>query len=331
MRLGWEPITLRLKQPFRIAHQSSETRDNVLVHVDSGVGEAAGVTYLGESSASIVRYLAGIDPSALGDPRHLDAVLARLPAGSSAARAGFDIALHDRFGQELGQPLYRLLGLDPERIPLTSFTLGMDEPDALARAAKNAALPILKLKLGDARDADRVSAVRAATSSSLRVDANTSWSVERAQALLPRLAELGVELVEQPLAVGDLEGLRALRKVEPRPLVFADESIRTRADILAHRDLVDGVVIKLMKCGGLREAVRQITLAHALDLEVMLGCAVESSVAVTAAAHIAPLVERVDLDGPWLIANDPYLGVRYEGAKLVLPTAPGLGVTRRAP
>jgi L-alanine-DL-glutamate epimerase-like enolase superfamily enzyme len=187
----------------------------------------------------------------------------------------------------------------------------------------------LKIKLGTSDDAARVRNIRAATRATLRADANGGWTLEQAEKMLPLLAEHDFELVEQPLAAGELEGLGALMRLAPRPLVFADESIRSSADILAHRGQVDGVVLKLAKCGGIRETQRQIALAHAAGLRVMLGCMVETSVAVTAAAHLAPLVEHVDLDGPLLIGNDPVRGVGYEDGRLTLPSGPGLGLRPR--
>jgi L-Ala-D/L-Glu epimerase / N-acetyl-D-glutamate racemase len=329
MKLAWRPLTLELERPFTIAHGQSDTRTNVLTELDEGLGEAAGVPYLGESEASIVAYLEQVDLGALDDPSHIDDVLARLSPGSAAARAACDMALHDLWGKRLGQPLHRLLGLNPARIQPSSFTIAMASPEETAAQARRLALPIFKLKLGDAQDEARVVALRQACSARLRVDANAGWSRDRAAALLPRLAELGVELCEQPLPAGDLDGLAALARVQPRPLIFADEGIKTARDILAHAGKVEGVVIKLAKCGGIREAMRQISVAHALGLQVMLSCMIESSLAVTAAAQIAPLAEHVDLDGPLLIKNDPFVGLSYEGARITLPSGPGLGVTAR--
>ncbi|MET0412075.1 MAG: dipeptide epimerase [Polyangiaceae bacterium] len=327
MKLGWQPLTLELERPFTIAHGQSNTRTNVLTQLDEGIGEAAGVPYLGETEAGIVAYLAQVDLRDLDDPAQIDEVLARLPAGSAAARAACDMALHDLWGKRLGQPLHRLLGLNPARIQPTSFTIAMAAPDAMAEQARRLALPILKIKLGDEQDEARVLALRQACASRLRVDANAGWSREKAARLLPRLAELGVELVEQPLPAGDVEGLAALARMRPRPAIFADESIKTSADVIAHASVVDGVVIKLAKCGGIREAMRQMCVAHALGLEVMLGCMIESSLAVTAAAQLAPLAEHIDLDGPLLIKSDPFVGISYEGARIALPLGPGLGVT----
>jgi L-alanine-DL-glutamate epimerase-like enolase superfamily enzyme len=348
MRLVIEALGLRLRQPFVIAHGASTTRDNVLVRLVGsgvhagleGVGEAAAVPYLGESRAGIVAYLEALGRAQPDlDPLGLAHTIDALPAGSAAARAAVDIALHDAFGQALGAPLYRLLGLEPRRSPPSSFTIAIGTPEQMAEAARAAPLPVLKLKLGadgggvsPAEDADlaRVDAVRAASSLPIRVDANAGWSRERAERLLPLLAERGVELCEQPLAAGDLDGLRALSRLPRRPALFADESIRTSADIVAHAGLVEGVVIKLAKSGGIRGALRDIALARALGLDVLLSCMIESSVAVTAAAHIAPLCQHVDLDGPLLIDNDPFEGVLHHEGRLVLSERPGLGLLARA-
>lgn len=329
--ITYAPLTLELRTTFRIAHGASDQRHNVLVRVAEGVGEAAAVAYHGETQAGIMSYLESLggfdDDPMLGEA--LEDVLTRLPAGSQAARAGVDIALHDLWGQRLGQPLYRLLGLNPEKIPLTSFTIAMDAPEAMAERARASGLPILKIKVGSEQDEAMLSAIRKATDAQLRLDANAGWSREQAQKWLPRLAEYGVELMEQPLPVGDIEGLRQLRALKSGVPIFADESIKTARDVAAHAGAVDGVVIKLMKTGGIREALRAIHTARAHDMQVMLSCMIESSVGVTAAAHLAPLCDTVDLDGPLLVKNDPFEGVCYEGARLILPNRPGIGVRLR--
>jgi L-Ala-D/L-Glu epimerase len=334
MQLSWEPITLDLKTPFRIAHGTSSQRHNVLVRLDEGVGEAPAVPYYGETQASILEYLSRV-PVLGDDPSDLDAVLNRLPSGSRAARAAIDIALHDLWGKRLGQPLFRLFGLNPETIPLTSFTIALEEPSEMAQRAKDSGFPILKVKLGGGRDLEIVSAIRQATDATLRADANGGWSREEAAQLLPRLAEQGLELIEQPLAAADIEGLRWLRKrmraEGVRIPILADESVRTAREVASLAGAVDGVVIKLMKTKGLREALRAIHTARAMDMQVMLSCMVETSVGVTAAAHLAALCDYVDLDGPLLIKNDPYQGLRYQGARIILPDGPGLGVEPRVP
>jgi len=161
------------------------------------------------------------------------------------------------------------------------------------------------------------------------VDANAAWSVEQALRLIPQLAELGVELVEQPLAVDDVNGLRQLKAAQLPLLIVADESVKTAADVVRLADAVDGVNIKLMKTGGIQGALTAIHTARSCGLKVMLGCMVESSLGATAAAHLAGLADWIDLDGPLLIANDPFVGVRFDGAQLTLPESPGLGVEPR--
>lgn len=330
MKLSIEPLTLELEQPFAIAHGVSQSRANVLVRIDGGVGEAAAVPYLGETRQGITRYLEALDLSAFPDPFDLDGVLERLPPGSAAARAAVDIALHDAFGMRLGQPLYRLFGSSPERIPESSFTIAIGSPAEMARQARAARFGVLKIKLGDAAgDEARIDAVRAATTARLRADANEGWSREQAARLLPLLADRGVELCEQPLPAADLDGLRALSRLSRRPALYADESIRSTADIVALAGLVDGVVIKLAKSGGIRAARRDILVARALGLDVLLSCMIESSVAVTAAAHLAPLCQHVDLDGPLLIKNDPFEGIGYAGGRIRLSDRPGLGLVPR--
>jgi len=327
MKLAWEPYTLNLKVTWRIAHGATDQRHNVLVHIGDGVGEAAAVTHHGESQEGIIAYLQGIADREW-DPFLIEDMLNSLPPGSNAARAAVDIALHDAWGKQVGQPLYRLFGLDPQKAPQTSFTIAIDTPAAMAERARQSNMPIIKVKLGSPDDEAIVAAIRKATPARLRVDANAGWSRDQALEIIPRLAQYDLEFVEQPLPIGDIDGLRWLHSKKLGVPIFADENIKSSHDVAAHLGAVDGVVVKLAKSTGLREALRAIHTARALDMQIMLGCMVETSVAVTAAAHISPLCDYADLDGPLLIGNDPYQGVRYEDARLVLPNSPGLGVTR---
>ena len=205
----------------------------------------------------------------------------------------------------------------------------MDHPEKMAQRAKRSGWPIIKIKLGSQDDEAIVRAVRQETSATLRVDANASWTRAQAGELIPRLVEYDLELVEQPLPIGDIEGLRWLRTRNPGVRIFADENIRTSQDVIDHVEAIDGVVIKLMKSGGIRPAMQMIETARSFDMQVMLSCMVESSVGVTAAAHLTPLCDYADLDSPLLIKNDPYKGIIYQGAKLVLPKGSGLGVVKR--
>lgn len=332
MKLRWEPLTLDLKTTFRVAHGAFDQRFNVLVYLDEGVGEAAAVPYYGETQEGIIEYLNSF-PNLGDDPFDLEAVLARRPPGSRAARSAIDQALHDLWGKTLGQPLYRLFGLNPNNLPLTSFTIAMTEPEIMAEQAKASGYPIIKIKLGSDNDEAIVSAIRNVTNAKLFVDVNAGWSREQALQLIPRLADYDLELIEQPLPVDDVEGYFWLREKlcaqRIRVLIFADETAKTSHDIPKLAGAIDGVVVKTMKSEGIREALRMIHTARAHDIQVMLSCMVESSVGVTAAAHLAPLCDYADLDGPLLISNDPYSGLAYEGARMSLPDGPGLGVKRR--
>ncbi len=335
MKLTWQPVTLDLRTTFRIAHGASDQRFNVIAGLTDGEytgrGEAAAVAYHGETQPGIIAYLNGLqgtpgDPQSWDDPFRIEDFLNSLPSGSLAARASLDIALHDLLGQRLKQPIYRLLGLNPSAIPETSLTIAMDEPAQMAERAQQSSWPIIKVKLGSANDLAIISKIREATDARLRVDVNAGWSRDQAAALLPRLAEYDLELVEQPLQVGDLEGLRWLHSQKIGVPIFADESVKSARDVAAHAGAVDGVVIKLMKTGGIREALRAIHTARALDMQIMISCMVETSLGVTAAAHLAPLCDYVDLDGPLLIKNDPFGGLEYNNAQIRLPDRPGLGV-----
>ena len=336
MDLQYQPITLKLETPFRIAHGTSVVRQNVLVRIGAGglegLGEAAPVRQHHETQAGVMGYLA--DLALPDDPFLLEDLLDALPPGSQAAKAAIDMALHDLQGKALGIPLYRLWGLNPARAPQTSFTLGLGpvaEVRARARAAA-ARFSILKLKL-DADEAESLAlarAVRETVDSRLVADANCAWTLDQALRLIPALAELGLEWIEQPLAEDNLGDLEKLHQTSPLP-IFADEPVRTARDIPRLAGRVDGVNIKVIKAGGLREARRMIAVARAHDMQVMLGCMVETSLGITAAAHLAPLVDWADLDGNLTVTNDPFVGVAVEGGELILPGGPGLGVQPRGP
>ncbi len=333
LNLTCEPVTLDLRTTFRIAHGASDRRYNVIAHLEDGLGEGAAVSYHGETQAGIIDYIEKAANLMGDDPFMIEEALNCLPPGSQAARAAIDIALHDLWGKRIGQPLFKLFGLNPQAAPPTSFTIAIDEPGLMAERAKQSGLPVIKIKLGSPDDLGIVASIRKATEAKLMVDANAGWTREQAAWIIPRLVDYNLELVEQPLPKGDIEGFRQLRaslRLQKIDIpIFADESVKTARDVAEHAGAVDGVVIKLMKTGGIREAMRAIHTARALGMRVMIGCMIETSVGVTAAAHIAPLCDYADLDGPLLIKNDPFIGVTYEGCRLILPEAPGLGVSKR--
>jgi L-alanine-DL-glutamate epimerase-like enolase superfamily enzyme len=340
VKIAARQLALRLENPFKLSYGTSTVRENVLIEIDdgkyTGVGEAAVVPYYHETPARILTYCS--DPAvaaAVGDdPYLIEDELNRLPpAESSAARAAVDMALHDRWAQHLGQPLYRLWGLNPARIPDSSFTVAMADDEAVyrehIRAARAYKLIKLKLGSGDWRTDWRVVQIaREETTARLGVDANGGWSVEDAQAIIPRLADMGIEFIEQPVTRDNLAGWRTLRTSLPEkhPPLIADESVQGVESVPPLAGIVDGINIKLAKCGGLRPARQMIMLARAYSMKVMIGCMIESSVAVTAAAQLAPLADFADLDGNLLITNDPYRGLQVDAGRVTLPNIPGLGV-----
>lgn len=333
--IQWGGLPLELVRPFRVAHGVSNTRTNLWVKVRDGWGEGAIVPYYAETLTSVQNWIEKAASSFRHlHPEQLEHNLARIPQGSATGRCALDLALHDLYGKTRGQPLYKLLGLDPAQAPPSCVTISLDETAAMARLAREARWPILKVKLGDpARDLEIVRAIQGACASRLRVDANAGWTREEARRIIPALAELGVELIEQPLAKEDREGLRALKHEFPRVPIYADESFQSAQDLdeLAH--CVSGVVVKLMKAGGIHGALTQIASARAHGLRVMLSCMVESALASTAAAHIAALADEVDLDGSFLVKNDPFIGMSLSTdgrAQVLLPGGAGLGVTPSA-
>ena len=336
MNLQPEAYTLNLRTTFRIAHGASDQRHNILVHVAEGVGEAAAVSYHGETQTGILTYLNSLESLPDYSPELARQIGQQLPEGSRAARAGIEIALHDLWGRRAGQPLHRLGGIETRPMP-TSFTIAIADPDAMADSARQACqngFTILKLKVGGPTDQDILAAVREAVGPEvrLRVDANAGWTREAALKNIPRLIAYDLELVEQPLPAGDIDGLRSLRaSLRQQGIqvpIFADESIKTVEDVIAHAGAVDGVVVKLMKTAGIQEALRVIETARRYDMQLMVSCMVETSVAVTAAAHIAPLCDYADLDGPLLIRNDPYAGLTYKAGQFTVPDRPGIGLVR---
>jgi L-alanine-DL-glutamate epimerase-like enolase superfamily enzyme len=326
-------LDLNLRHTFRLARGSSDSRSNLIVEIEHdgliGLGEAAPIAHYDQDWRSAAEAVDAMMPE-LGDPTRFDNAVTNIAVeGQPAAVAAIDMALRDLAGKRLGAPYYQLLGIDPTTMPATSFTIGMDTPDIVEQKVREAdAFKILKVKMGSDDDRKVLETVRRFTDRPVRVDANEGWTLEGALARLEWLETMGVELVEQPLPADQLEESAELRLSSPLPLI-ADESIHDASDIPRLAEAFDGINIKLMKCGGLGEALRMIHTARAHGMQVMFGCMVESSLAITAAAHLAPLVYYVDLDGHLLVANDPFVGVGLEDGRLVLPDSPGLGVRRR--
>lgn len=335
LRLGF--ADLRLRHTFTISRGSEDVVRTVLVSIESegitGHGETSPSAYYGHSAesvaASIERARAPIEAA---NPLHLRHLLPRLLSamdGDRAALCALDLALHDWLGKRLGQPLHRLLGLDPARMPLSSFTIGIDATERMVEKAREAAeFPILKVKLGTAGDLQTVRALRQAVKAVFRVDANCAWTPSETVEKSRALAALGVEFIEQPMAPERLPEMREVRRASALPL-YADESAVTAEDVPRLAGAFDGVVIKLVKCGGLLPALEMIAVARAVGLKVMLGCMIESSNLITAAAQLGPLADHLDLDGAILIQNDPFEGAVNRTGTIRLPDGPGLGVAPR--
>ncbi|GIV61761.1 MAG: dipeptide epimerase [Rhodothermaceae bacterium] len=338
MDLSVRTRTLRLRTPFRIAHGTSTERQNLFVHLGEGVGEGALPPYLGVSIREAVAYLQRLDVASLlaADPPPLTHVLEALPPGPAPARAAVDLALHDHWAQRLGHPLYRLWGLDPSRAPLSTVTLSIpDHPAALQPALQRLDHPPrIKLKLGSGdlhHDLTLARAARQATTAELGIDANGAWSLREAAEVIPRLAELDLLFIEQPIPAGDPDDWHRLRRLLPRdlPPLIADESVRHTDDVFALAGAADGINVKLAKAGGLLPARHLIAVARALDMKVLLGCMIESSLALTAAAHLASLADFLDLDGMLHLADDPFEGLHFERGRVTPPDRPGHGAIPR--
>lgn len=343
MHLEFEILELHTRHAFHIAREAARPAwRSVWVRLRDrdgleGWGEAAATPFYGETADTVAALLPRLRDALAaatdGDAFALDRAEAALDHSvgrNAAAKVAISAAMHDLIGKRLGMPVWKLWGLDPARAPRSSFTIGIDEPEVMRQKVREAAgYPILKIKVGTPRDEEVLRLIRdEAPEKTIRVDANTAWTAKQALAALPMLQEYGVEFVEQPLPPADVEGLRLLRARSPLPII-ADESCETASDVARLAGAVDGVNIKLAKCGSLREALRIAHAARAHGMQVMLGCMIESTLGVAAAVQLAPLVDFVDLDGAALLSDDPFRGPGLEAdGKLRFNAEPGLGVQR---
>jgi L-alanine-DL-glutamate epimerase-like enolase superfamily enzyme len=332
-----EVLELRTRHPFIIARGGQSDYRTVMVRLKDGDGhegwgEAAPTRFYGETTETVLAALDTYGTHLPEDPFDLEEAERRWEEAlhrNPSARAALSSALHDLVGKRLGVPVYRLWGLDPAKAPHSTFTIGIDTPEKMGAKVREAEqYPILKIKLGTDRDVEILRTIRDTTDREIRVDANCGWTLKQTVRMLPVLEEYGVTVLEQPLPPDQLDGLAEIRRRADIP-VIADESCETAADIPPLVGKVDGINIKLAKCGSLREAIRMIAIARAHGMTVMVGCMIESSIGITAAAHFTPLVDIVDLDGAALLADDPFVGATIDGGQVSLPSGPGLGVRRR--
>lgn len=342
------PIDLPCEFDFTISRGTQKVARHVFVELTysnqgktfTGMGEAVPCEFYGETQESVLDFLSWVKEENLLEPltpfdiQRFNETFRQFP-GHMSAKAALEMALYDLLGQIAGQPLYRLLGLDPEKIPKSSYTIGIADLGEIRQKTQTAlerGYDILKVKVGGPADLETLATIRSMVPDSvrIRVDANAAWFPNEAIDMFPRLLEHGVEFVEEPLQL-DVPIAERLRVKDASPLpLIADESVHILSDIPLVAQWMDGVNLKLTKTGGLAEAIRMIHAARAHDLSIMLGCFVESSLSITAFAHLASLVDYLDLDGALLLANDPIQGVRWEGNQLYLPEKPGLGIEKKA-
>ncbi|WP_276298786.1 dipeptide epimerase [Halorussus lipolyticus] len=318
----FERVSLPLENAFTISRGTQETAENVVVRIKDddgieGIGAAAPSSHYGETADTVEAVLPDLLEvvEAVGDPHQLDRIERRMRETverNPSARCAVSIALHDVVAKRADLPLYRYWGLDAEESVTSSYTIGIDSTEKMAEKTETAVergYDVLKVKVGTDRDEEIISTVREhAPEATIRVDANEAWSPREAVRKIEDLAEYDLEFVEQPVSADDPEGLKFVRNRSALPIA-ADESCVTLADIPRIADKADIANLKLMKCGGLREAKRMIHTARAHGLEVMLGCMIESNAAIAGAAHLAPLLDYADLDGALLLAEDEYAGV----------------------
>ena len=335
MQLQFEPYELQLTHTFTVSSYSRKTTPDVQVRIDyegyTGFGEASMPPYLGQTVESVCSFLRKVDLGQFRDPFDLEDILAYVDAlseGDSAAKAAVDIALHDLVGKLMGQPWYRIWGLDPAKAPDTTYTIGIDTPEVVREKTRecDGRFNILKAKVGVPGDKETIRAIREITSVPIAVDANQGWKDrEEALDMIHWLAEQGIVMVEQPMPKEQIDDIAWLRERTPLP-IFADEAVQRLADIKALEGAYDGINIKLMKCTGMREAWKMVNYARAEGMKVMVGCMTETSCAVSAAAQLSPAVDFADLDGNLLISNDRFDGMKVVDGKITLPDRPGIGI-----
>ncbi len=337
LRLTYEPLNLQLKHVFTLANSSRTTTPVMLTRIEYdgifGYGEASMPPYLGESHESVTRFLQLINLRQFADPFSMDEILEYIDEaapGNTAAKASVDIALHDLTGKILQQPWHKLWGFTSHDTPVTSFTIGIDQPEVVRQKVEKAeSYKILKVKLGGANDKVMIEAIRSITDKPLYADANQGWkNKEKALEMIHWLKEKNVVLVEQPLPKNNKEDHAWLTELSPLPII-ADEAVQRLSDVPKAVGVYSGINIKLMKCTGMREAHKMALLAQALGLKIMIGCMTETSCAVSAAAQLSPKATWADLDGNLLISNDPFEGVKIENGKILLNDRPGIGIQNR--
>jgi L-alanine-DL-glutamate epimerase-like enolase superfamily enzyme len=334
MKLRFRPYDLQLKHVFTIANNSRTTTPVMLTEIEYdgiiGYGEASMPPYLGESHVTANEFLSKVDLSQFNDPFNLEDIIQyidSLAIGNYAAKASVDIALHDLVGKIVQQPWHKLWGLNPAKTPNTSFTIGIDTPEVIKEKVGEADVyKILKVKLGRDNDKEMIRTIRSVTNKPICVDVNQGWKDKKmALEMIQWLATQGVVFVEQPMSKLAVDDMAWLTQNSPLPII-ADEAVQTVNDVAELKNVYSGINIKLMKCGGMRNAWKMATIAKALGMKVMIGCMTETSCAISAAAQLSPLADWADLDGNLLISNDLYVGTQVIDGKVTLSDLPGIGI-----
>ncbi|MGM9873139.1 MAG: dipeptide epimerase [Muribaculaceae bacterium] len=335
LNLSFEPYELKLRHSFNLARSQRTTTPDVQVQLEYdgiiGYGEASMPPYLGESVESVTKFLSSLDLAQFADPFRIEDIHAYMDSiadANRAAKASVDIALHDLLGKIMGQPWYKIWGLNPDNTPNTSFTISYDADPAEMKAKIDETAPfkVVKVKMGVGHDKETVEALRQHSDVAICVDANQGWTDKNhALEMCNWLAERNCLFVEQPMPKEMIDETAWLRERSPLPLI-ADEFLQRLPDVARAAGAYDGINIKLMKSTGMHEAYQMATLARAMGMKVMLGCMTETSCAVTAAAQLSPMVDWADLDGNLLIANDRFDGIKIVDGKVTIPDRPGIGV-----
>ncbi|MBK7867132.1 MAG: dipeptide epimerase [Ignavibacteriales bacterium] len=336
LKLSFRPYTLELKHVFTLANSSRTTTPVMLTEIQYGdmvgYGEASMPPYLGESHETATAFLSKVNLGQFNDPFKLEEIidyLDTIDTGNYAAKASVDIALHDLVGKLIGQPWFKIWGYDPEKTPFTSFTIGIDTPEVVKTKVKEATeYKILKVKLGRDTDKEMIETIRSVTNVPICVDVNQGWKDKHfALDMIHWLKERGIVFIEQPMDKKNLEDNAWLTQNSPLPTI-GDEAVQGLADVVKAHGIYSGINIKLMKCGGMRNANKMISLADGLGLKVMVGCMTETSCAISAAAHLTPKALWADLDGALLISNDIYNGTKIIDGKVSISKLPGIGIEK---
>jgi len=334
MKLRFRPYDLQLKHVFTIANNSRTTTPVMLTELEYdgliGYGEASMPPYLGESHKTAAEFLSKVDLSSYHDPFELEDIIQYIDSiavGNYAAKASVDIALHDLVGKILKQPWHKLWGLNRTKTPNTSFTIGIDTPEVVKEKVREADIyKILKVKLGRDNDKEMIKTIRSVTNTPICVDVNQGWKDKHmALEMIQWLATQGVVFVEQPMSKLAVDDLAWLTQNSPLPII-ADEAVQTVNEVTSLNKIYSGINIKLMKCGGMRNAYKMAIIAKSMGMKVMIGCMTETSCAVSAAAQLSPLADWADLDGNLLISNDIYEGAKVVDGKIILSDLPGIGI-----